>query len=297
MRDKSEASRSRLPIARLAGCVLLAVFSVTSVALGEEPASVASRSQGAQTQSAELELITDRPDQTESSVVVPTGYVQIEFGWSLVNDEDAGTKTEFQEAPGTLVRIGVMDRVELRLGWVGNIDAKATTGAVTVETNGAGDAELGAKFYMWEQDGWKPEAALLVGLSLPAGDDAFTSDQVDPNFRFSFAHTLSEKLSVGYNLGLSWATELDAGGEPDTMATFQYTAVLGIGITDRFGAFVEVYGDVPINAAGGPQNSFDGGITFLLRDNLQFDINGGVGLSDDADDWFFGVGVTVRLPR
>ena len=72
---------------------------------------------------------------------------------------------------------------------------------------------------------------------------------------------------------------------------------MGMGVSDRVGAFVEVFGDIPLNANGGPKNSLDGGLTYLLRDNLQLDAAVGVGISDDADNWFVGLGITVRFPR
>ncbi len=56
-------------------------------------------------QEGELELVTDRPDQTESSVVVPPGFFQIEIGGTYT-----GSDTRVLETPGTLVRIGVFDR-------------------------------------------------------------------------------------------------------------------------------------------------------------------------------------------
>ena len=60
---------------------------------------------------------------------------------------------------------------------------------------------------------------------------------------------------------------------------------------------MELFGESGGSAPGGPANAFDGGFTFLVRDNVQFDVAGGVGLSDGADDWFVGVGLSVRWPR
>ena len=48
-----------------------------------------------------LELVTDRPDQTESSVVVPPGYFQLETGWGLARKGEENT----HEFPTTLLRI------------------------------------------------------------------------------------------------------------------------------------------------------------------------------------------------
>jgi hypothetical protein len=67
-------------------------------------------------------------------------------------------------------------------------------------------------------------------------------------------------------------------------------------LTERIGAYVEFFGDVGMSASG-EAHSFDGGFTYLLRENLQLDLFAGVGLSDDADDWFAGTGVSFRFPN
>lgn len=54
------------------------------------------------------ELVTDRPDQTESSAVVPPGYVQVETGWSLSRNQEGGIRTNTHAFPGTLFRIGAL---------------------------------------------------------------------------------------------------------------------------------------------------------------------------------------------
>ena len=50
--------------------LLLALVSILGIAQEETP-----------------ELITDRPDQTESSSVVPLGALQIETGFTMESDE------------------------------------------------------------------------------------------------------------------------------------------------------------------------------------------------------------------
>jgi hypothetical protein len=63
-----------------------------------------------------IELITDRPDQTESSAAVPHKSLQIETGFVMENNE-----TEFIEQKSfayntTLLRYGLLENFELRLG-------------------------------------------------------------------------------------------------------------------------------------------------------------------------------------
>ena len=41
----------------------------------------------------------------------------------------------------------------------------------------------------------------------------------------------------------------------------------------------------------------DGGFTFLLSDDIQWDIRAGVGLNEAADDYFVGTGVSIRFRK
>ncbi len=243
------------------------------------------------------ELVTDRPDQTESSSVVPPGYVQVETGWSLSRNEEGGIRATTHQFPGTLFRIGALDRMELRLGYGGVLWEQTQQAGQRTDTSGSGDMGIGTKIYFWEEQKWVPEVALLAGVLLPVGKEQFSSGRPDASFRFSLSHTLSDRLSLGYNLGPAWESELEETGDRDTFSLFDYTAVLGIGLNERAGLFVEVFGQIPFNAKGGPRNSLDGGLTYLIRDNLQIDGSAGIGLSDSADDWFVGLGFTARLPR
>lgn len=244
------------------------------------------------------ELVTDRPDQTESAVVVAPGRVQVETGVLLTREKAEDATVETVEAPGTLVRIGLGARTELRLGWAGYLRQEVDLpGSETLTDEGPGDAELGAKVRLRDEQGALPEAALLLGISLPVGDDAFTSDRLDPTILLSLAHTLTDRLSLGYNAGIEWSSEPTDSGSHETHSRAVYTAALGIGVTDRAGAFLELFGAEPIDAPGDSELSADGGFTYLLRPNLQLDVSAGAGLTDEAPDWFIGAGVSVRWPR
>jgi hypothetical protein len=242
----------------------------------------------------DLELVTDRPDQTESSAVVPPGLVQIEMGWTReVEDGDLHARSDAM--PALLGRIGVARRLELRLGH----DGYTWESGFEPEAEGLGDAGIGVKVKLWDEGpGWRPDAALIAGTTLPTGEDGFSSERADPAFRFALSHTVSERVSVGYNLGAAWASAPDEAGTIRTESSFEYTATVGFGLTERFGSFIEVFGEAPLSS-GAPDAgaSLDGGLTFLALPNAQLDAAAGVGLSDGASDWFYGLGASVRIPR
>lgn len=245
------------------------------------------------------ELITDRPDQTESSVTVPPGYAQLEMGWTFTRDDEVGSRIETHQFPSTLVRIGLLKWMEVRLGWTGYAWEDFHDASRKTRLRGSGDTEIGVKLHLRSESekGFWPEIALLAGTSVPSGNHNFTTRRADPSTRFSFSHTLSDRVGLGYNLGMSWESELNESGKRVTLSNYLYTLALGVSITNRWGGFVEFFGDIPASAQGKPANSFDGGFTYLLRSNLQVDVFSGVGLSRAADDWFVGAGLSLRLPR
>jgi len=63
------------------------------------------------------ELITDRPDATESPSTVPVGTLQIETGAFYTSFEEADIKHEVIGYNTTLLRYGILDNLEIRLGW------------------------------------------------------------------------------------------------------------------------------------------------------------------------------------
>ena len=229
------------------------------------------------------DLVTDRPDQTESATVVPRGLVQVETGYLFARD--AGV--DVFEVPGTLFRIGLGARTELRVGHAGVIGSQGR--------HGAGDSEVGAKVNLIETaDGWTPELAILGGLSLPTGGEAFSSDGADPSFLVAFAHELSPRLSLGYNVGAAWESSPD---QPAREASLVYSLALGMGVTDRLGAFLEVFGDRRMTDGSAAGVSIDGGLTFLLSDAMQIDLFVGRSLHGPTADAFVGTGLSFRLPR
>lgn len=44
-----------------------------------------------------------------------------------------------------------------------------------------------------------------------------------------------------------------------------------------------------------PQHYFNGGLTFLVNDDIQWDVRAGKCLNDAADDYFVGTGLSIRF--
>ena len=254
-------------------------FALGSVAFAEEPPP----------------MVTDRPDVTESAETVRRGAVQFELGYLFTRFSDDFENTDLQALPATLIRVGLDPRVELRLEWAGLLSESSHAGGARSEETGSGNTAVGAKIKIREEQGAWPQLAVLVDAVLPTGSKSFRADRIEPAVRVAASHTLTERLGLGYNLGFGALTLDEAPEDLDTKGLGRYSVSLAIGVSDRVGSFVELFGFLPTE--GGPAHALDAGFTWLTSPNVQLDLSGGVGLNDRAPDWLVGGGVSFRLPR
>ncbi len=226
-----------------------------------------------------ISIQADRPDQTESPYTTPKGWIQGEAGFSQENIED--NYSSFSH-PSLLLKYGLSERFEFRL-----ITESVTEKIFTKRMSGLLPVTVGFKVSICEEKGILPKTSLLGHLSIPGfASENFKAPYYAPSFRFTMQHTLSNRVSLSYNLGAEWDGETP---EP----TFIYTLTTGIGITSKLGSYLEVYGFAPQQHSA--DHRIDGGLTYLVTNDLLLDISGGVGISPNAPDNYFAAGVSYRF--
>ena len=235
------------------------------------------------------ELVTDRPDQTESSSTVDIGEVQIETGIVLTRTPLGTGSPEVVERTNdyatTLLRIGLLERAELRLITAYSTFDPGFMNAPVI--SGLQPLSVGMKVKLSEEKGIRPEIAFIGHLTLPwIGDENFTPDYVAPDFRFSLAHTLSERFSLGYNLGMYWD-----GAAPQ--GNLLYTIALGAGVVGPMSVFAELYGEIRERTSW--VHNADFGLTLLLTQDLQLDASYGLPLTEGLRGHFFSAGISARF--
>lgn len=180
---------------------------------------------------------------------------------------------------------------EARIGWNYGINLNREN-IVSSVFDGGQDLYVGVKIALTEQDGWRPEMALMPQMNLPTGHADLTSGEVEPGINWLYGWDINDFLAAGgstqANRGLDdadvWFAELAQS------FTFNYT------LTDKLGGFTEWFAFFPAGAAVAlPQYYFDGGFTYRVHNNLQLDLRAGVGLNEAADDFFAGSGLVCRL--
>ncbi len=224
-------------------------------------------------------LITDRPDFTESPFTVQPDRMQLEMGYTY-RESDNGNEVRTQNFPEVLLRIGWVENWELRLGW----------GGYSFEENGediANDMRVGAKWAISDQDGWHPQLALLGEITIPTGHG---DNDVDPTITLAWSYDLNDKNSVGGNLGIGSVTQ-----DGDRFAQGSASIAWNHTLDDQWGFYTEYYTTFPDADDEDAVHIIDGGLVYLINDDLQLDFSLGFGLNEQADDLIVGFGFSHRF--
>jgi len=235
------------------------------------------------------EMATDRPDVTEASSTVGAGVLQIEAGYTYLQDRSAGTVIRSHSFPETLFRYGTpVDWLELRFAT--NVShQKAETNSFT----GAEDLYFGAKIGLTLQDGVYPEMALVPQLTVPSGATALTSEKVLPGVNWLYGWDINETLSTAGSTQFNFAVD---DNSPNTYTEWTQTWTVGYALHDQVGAYTEWFAFFPHGSESAQSEHYANcGMTFKVTEDVQWDIRTGMGLTDAAADWFTGIGVAFRF--
>lgn len=227
---------------------------------------------------------TDRPDQTESVFLVPKRWVQFEAGFNYqvnnVNEKEFLT-------PTLLSKYGLSNKIELRLITTINTNSSRILPYGALKETGLEAVQVGAKISLFEEKNLLPKTSLLFHFGIPAFSSAkFKPDKVAPDFRFTMQHTLSEKTSLGYNLGCEW------DGYTNNPA-YIYTLTIGTNLAKEWYSYIEGFGSFKKQFL--PEHNIDGGVAYFISNDFKLDLSTGFGLFAPAPQWYIAFGASVRF--
>jgi hypothetical protein len=205
---------------------------------------------------------TNRPGFTFSPGTVPSGHWQLESGITY-DRPDADNKS--YAAPIAELRYGLGPAVEIFASGLSWNRSDSNAGQVS----GFGDVALGAKFAL-SRPGAKAATALLLQLSVPTGDDEFSSGSWDPSGAFIWAYDGAITLAGTAKLSSS-------GGR----LQLDNSLKLPVSLSGPHSVFVEWEMNLP--EGGSDQHWLNGGYQRLLGDRIQVDLNFGLGVTNSDD--------------
>ena len=270
---------------RHACCLLLALIGVSTTS-GAQPR--------VETRERKDEIATDRPDFTEASSTVGKGRQQLESGYTFSRNRNIGI-VRSHTYPELLLRVGVIsDAIELRVGQsFVRTTAEGAGGDPTV-SQGAEDLYTGVKFALRAQRRLWPETALVLQSTVPTGAASLTAGRMMPGVNLLYGWELRRSaVSLGGSTQLNSALNDERRCYPD----FAQALTVGWDFATAVGAYVEAYAFVPLRAVGASvarTRYVNSGFRIKSGKNVQYDVRVGRGLTAASDDYFVGLGVSVR---
>ncbi len=224
------------------------------------------------------QIITDRPDQTEASSIVPLKSFQIEAG--VLFQRSGGIQAN--SYPSILWRYGISETFELRLLTEYETNKMVNT---SLKNSGISDIQIGTKIQLFQKEGVNTEIAFLSHLIIPSAKDGITNGELGTINKLSISHSISEKVGIGYNVGYDYFG-IGSG-------SLTYSLALGFSLTEKWGFYIEPFGEF-VNFDN-HFASFDTGFTYLANNNLQLDISYGTGLNYEMN--YFSTGFSWVIPH
>ena len=218
--------------------------------------------------SAQPETITaDRPGAAEGTHAVTPGIFYIELGYQYSFRDNF----KMSSVPDVNFRFGLVDRVEMFIMWDG-VNILHDIDDTELELPG-----IGGKYRLVMADEFN---LTLLGAVEFSDDDGFSAE---PLLALAWDYELSDNLEL-FGTGL---TQYDGDD-------FEFLFVLGLEVeaTDKIGVFAEYY-----FTDMGTDKLFHGseyGIMYLLTDDIQIDVYGGYGFSEEIAH-YLGFGVSKRF--
>lgn len=236
------------------------------------------------------ELITDRPDITESAVVVPEGSFQFEIGFDYesTRGEYLSNTVDIKNITmgSTLFRYGINTLLEFRFGGE-YLSSTIENNNVSTINSGIQNLFVGAKFQIFRDQNIITNGSVILTFGLPYGNEKFRPSRIEPSLNFAFDKDIAENISLGINVGVLNESEIN-------LNVYNFSSALGISVAPAIGLFVEYWS---LHSKYLRSNSNLGaGVTYLHRENLQLDLSVST-QTGDVKRINGGIGISFRLPN
>jgi Putative MetA-pathway of phenol degradation len=222
------------------------------------------------------EIAPDRPDVTNSSLVVPRGSLQVENGidWSVRHGSNA------LDGTNSRLRIGVTHCTEFL------IDIPSYFGAVNgAQPSGFSNVVVSFKRQLPGPFGF--DLSATAGAGFPSGANKVAGRGYQPYIQFPWSRSIAEGWAVAGMLTLTLFPS-----ESRRNPTFEPTLSLEREIGRSGDMFVEYVGDYDHKR---PAQLLDGGGAWRFTATQQLDFHAGFGLNSGTVDHYFGIGYSFRL--
>jgi hypothetical protein len=217
--------------------------------------------------------------------------VQLETGLTYARESIAATPAERRLAVDTLARVGLSDRLEVRLGGEPFVRLRGEA-----DVTDHGDLTLGFKYRVVDSptEGAWPALAILPSVKFPIASEPIGSERPDFTVTGIASFSLPAGLGLDVNLGLAALGQRHPSGY---LVQAQTAASLGFRVTRRLSVFGEFFFLSPGERAGRSLLGMDTGVTYLITERVAVDAAVETSVAGQGPDYALRAGVSVRFGR
>lgn len=234
---------------------------------------------------------TERLGLADRITALTRGRVQMEGGYAYVYDESAGLRASRHSVPDLLLRVGLSDRLEMRLGWPGYVATRYDGDLAPDSTGETLDPNVGFMFDLCPQRGWIPQTAVSASVPITWKGDPFALRSLQPVGELLYCWYLGDRLALGGGTGFALFRE-----QGDHFSQLQQSINVDYLLNDRLDAFAawEVLIDHG-SADDGSQHLLSGGISWLVTERTSVTWRIGAGMNPRAPDFLTALRFAMRF--
>jgi len=222
---------------------------------------------------------TDRPGEGKSAFVQGFKSFQAEFGFQRSKE---GADQYLFLLPEFTLRYGINNWLEARIQ-----SSVATEQFEKEKETGLEPLRLGVKALLTNGTKIIPHVSILAQVGIPLlATKEFQPPYVAPEIRLLFQNEITDNLKITYNMGAAWDGY-------ETHPEYIFSISPEYLIAEKLQLFAELYGFLKKQESA--KTNFDAGVGYLVSDDVKIDVNAGWGLSSQATDHFYAVGLSLRF--
>lgn len=236
----------------------------------------------------EIEIETDRDSFTPATTITPDGRWIVESAYTFIDNRGVAETHSF---PELLLRRGIGEWFELRLGWNYEVGGAGSPVSGNIPSDFGDEAEIeresrifyGGKALLQEQDGWCPDSTVIIQGYTPTSGEAS-----DTQFSTSYIFGWSTEEEIVWDSAIRYST---SSAEEDRFNVWSPSSVVKFPLGERWKAHAEYFG---IFSDGREeetsQHYFSPGAHYLITPSLEVGLRVGWGLNDQSANFFSNAG-------
>lgn len=255
--------------------------------------------------SAMREMVTDRPDVTESPVTVDAGHFQAEFSYfEYDRNNDRNSRSDSIAVLPANLKVGLLNNVDLQFVFTPYVNERVKSEGFSKRSQGFGDdTELRLKINFWGNDpppeGWHDPwhgtaFGIMPFIKFPTGSGDLSNDHVEGGLILPLAISLPGGFDLGTMAEFDFSY-YDAKGGYGVNFVHSITLDHDIPGVPKLGGYIEYVGIAPCDTGSTYQAIASFGLTYTVNENLILDCGGTAGLSRAANDFTVFVGTSIRF--